>query len=101
MRNIAERTPGFSGADLANLVNEAAILTARQNKKEVSQRYLEDSIEKVILGPEKRSLVFSKKEKEVTAYHEAGHAIVAYYTPDSDPVRKISIIPAAMPADTR
>lgn len=92
LRNIAERTPGFSGADLKNLVNEAAIFATRQEKKMVDQSDLEDSIEKVLLGPEKRSKVFSKKEKEVTAYHEAGHAIVAYYTPDSDPVRKISII---------
>lgn len=92
LRNIAERTPGFSGADLRNLVNEAAIFATRQDKKTVDQSDLENSIEKVILGPEKRSKVFSKKEKEVTAYHEAGHAIVAYYTPDSDPVRKISII---------
>jgi len=92
LRNIAERTPGFSGADLSNLINEAAILAARQDKTKVTQDHLEDSIEKVILGPEKRSKVFSKKEKQVTAYHEAGHAIIAYYTPDSDPVRKISII---------
>ncbi|MEX1112828.1 MAG: ATP-dependent zinc metalloprotease FtsH [Candidatus Andersenbacteria bacterium] len=92
LRNIAERTPGFSGADLANLINEAAILAARQDKTKVTQRHIEDSIEKVLLGPEKRSLVFSKKEKEITAYHEAGHAVVAYYTPDSDPVRKISIV---------
>lgn len=92
LRNIAERTPGFSGADLANLVNEAAILATRNDKKQVAQMDLENSIEKVLLGPEKRSKVFSPKEKEVTAYHEAGHAIVAYYTPDSDPVRKISII---------
>ncbi len=92
LRNIGERTPGFSGADLANLVNEAAIFAARENKKRVSQHHIEESIEKVILGPEKRSKVYTKKEKELTAYHEAGHAIVAYYTPDSDPVRKISII---------
>lgn len=91
-RNIGERTPGFSGADLANLVNEAAIFAARENKKKVAQRHVEDSIEKVLLGPEKKSRVYSKKEKELTAYHEAGHAVVAYYTPDSDPVRKISII---------
>lgn len=96
LRNIGERTPGFSGADLANLVNEAAIFAARENKKKVAQRHLEESIEKVILGPEKRSKVYSKKEKELTAYHEAGHAIVAYYTPDSDPVRKISIISRGM-----
>lgn len=96
LRNIGERTPGFSGADLANLINEAAILATRTNKKQVDQMDLENSIEKVLLGPEKRSKVFSKKEKEVTAYHEAGHAIVAYYTPDSDPVRKISIISRGM-----
>lgn len=92
LRNIGERTPGFSGAELANLINEAAIFAAREDKKKVSQRHVEESIEKVILGPEKRSRVYSKQEKELTAYHEAGHAIVAYYTPDSDPVRKISII---------
>lgn len=92
LRNIAERTPGFSGADLANLVNEAAILAARQDKTKVVQNHLEESIEKVILGPEKRSKVFSAKEKKVTAYHEAGHAVVTYYTPDSDPIRKISIV---------
>ncbi len=92
LRNIGERTPGFSGADLANLINEAAIFAAREDQKKVSQRHVEESIEKVLLGPEKKSRVYSKKEKELTAYHEAGHAIVAYYTPDSDPVRKISII---------
>lgn len=96
LRNIGERTPGFSGADLSNLVNEAAILATRHDQKSVLQADLENSIEKVLLGPEKRSKVFSKKEKEVTAYHEAGHAIVAYYTPDSDPVRKISIISRGM-----
>ncbi len=92
LRNIGERTPGFSGAELSNLINEAAIFAAREDKKKISQRHVEESIEKVLLGPEKRSGVYSKKEKELTAYHEAGHAIVAYYTPDSDPVRKISII---------
>lgn len=96
LRNIGERTPGFSGADLSNLINEAAILATRHDQAHVLQADLENSIEKVILGPEKRSKVFSKKEKEVTAYHEAGHAIVAYYTPDSDPVRKISIISRGM-----
>ncbi len=92
LRNTAERTPGFSGADLANLVNEAAILAARQNKHQVSQHHLEESIEKVLLGPEKRSRIFSQKEKDITAYHEAGHAIVAYHSPDTDPIRKISIV---------
>lgn len=92
LRNIAERTPGFSGADLANLVNEGAILAAHQNKKVVDQQHLEESIEKVLLGPEKRSKVFSAEEKKITAYHEAGHAIITYYTPGSDLVRKISIV---------
>ncbi|OGY36904.1 MAG: cell division protein FtsH [Candidatus Andersenbacteria bacterium RIFCSPLOWO2_02_FULL_46_11] len=92
LRNIAERTPGFSGADLSNLINEAAILAAQHNKKTVTQHHLEESIEKVILGPEKRSKVFSEREKKITAFHEAGHAVVTYYTPDSDSVRKISII---------
>ncbi|HTP57192.1 MAG TPA: ATP-dependent zinc metalloprotease FtsH [Candidatus Paceibacterota bacterium] len=89
---VAERTPGFSGADLANLVNEAAILAARKEQTEVSQDNLLESIEKVMLGPERRSHVLSKREKEVTAYHEAGHAIVAATLPHSDPVHKVSII---------
>lgn len=92
LRNIAERTPGFSGADLSNLINEAAIVAARENKKTVTQHHLEESIEKVMLGPEKRSKVLSAKEKKITAFHEAGHAVVTYYSPDSDPIRKISII---------
>jgi len=92
LHDIGVRTPGFSGADLANLINEAAILAARKNKETVTQQHLEESIEKVMLGPERRSLVFSKKEKLITAFHEAGHAVIAYHMPDSDPVRKISII---------
>ncbi len=92
MKIIAERTPGFSGADLANLVNEAAILAARENRKEVTQYDLIRSIEKVMLGPERRSHVLSKKEKEITAYHEAGHALIASVLPYADPVHKISII---------
>lgn len=92
LRVVAERTPGFSGADLANLVNEAAILAARKGQKAVTQDNLLESIEKVVLGPERRSHVLSVREKEVTAYHEAGHAIVAAFTPHSDPVHKISII---------
>ena len=92
LREIAERTPGFSGADLANLMNEAAILTARRNKQQVSQAELFESIDKVLLGPERKSHVLSKKEKEVTAYHEAGHALVAASLRHVDPVRKISII---------
>lgn len=92
LRKVAERTPGFSGADLANLINEAAILTARQDRDQVTQNDILLSIEKVLLGPEKRSKVISKLEKEVTAYHEAGHAVVAYHLPHTDPIRKVSII---------
>ncbi len=89
---IAERTPGFSGADLANLMNEGAILAARENRKELAQYDLVRSIEKVMLGPERRSHVLNRKEKEITAYHEAGHALVASVLPYADPVHKISII---------
>ena len=89
---IAERTPGFSGADLGNLMNEGAILAARENRKEITQYDLIRSIEKVMLGPERRSHVLNKKEKEITAYHEAGHALVASVLPFADPVHKISII---------
>ncbi len=91
-RVVAERTAGFSGADLANLVNEAAILAARQEQKDISQENLLLSIEKVMLGPERKSHALSKKEKEITAYHEAGHALLAASLPKSDPVHKISII---------
>ncbi|HAN62119.1 TPA: cell division protein FtsH, partial [Candidatus Azambacteria bacterium] len=91
-RRIAERTPGFSGADLANVINEGAILTARQNKKAVDQETLYHSIEKVLLGPERRSHLLSTKEKEIASYHEAGHALIAGVLPHSDPVHKISIV---------
>ena len=89
---IAERTPGFSGADLANLMNEAAILAARENRRSVAQYDLIRSIEKVMLGPERKTHVLNAKEKEITAYHEAGHALVASLLPYADPVHKISII---------
>jgi len=92
LKQIAELTPGFSGADLANLANEAAILAARRNKEFIEQEDLLDSIEKVLLGPERKTKVYSKKEKEIAAYHEAGHAIVAHYLPYSSSVQKISII---------
>ena len=92
LREIAERTPGFSGADLANLTNEAAILAARRNQKNITQKELLDSIEKVILGPERRSRVLTKKEKEITAYHEAGHALISALLPNTARVRKVSII---------
>lgn len=92
LRRAAERTPGFSGADLANLMNEAAILAARKNRKEIIQQDIYDAIEKVLLGPERRSRVLSVKEKEITAYHEAGHALVAASIKNADPVHKVSII---------
>jgi len=89
---VAERTPGFSGADLASLMNEAAILAARENRNKIGQFDLIRSIEKVMLGPERRSHILSMKEKEITAYHEAGHAIISSVLPYADPVHKISII---------
>jgi cell division protease FtsH len=89
---IAERTSGFSGAELYSLMNEAAILAARENRKQVSQYDLVRSIEKVMMGPERKSHLFSKKEKEITAYHEAGHAILASLLPYADPVHKVSIV---------
>ena len=92
LRKIAERTPGFSGADLANLINEAAILTARRNKKEIGNDELKESIEKVLLGPERKSHILSTKEKEITAYHEGGHALIGSVLTFSDPVHKVSII---------
>ena len=92
IRKIAERTPGFSGADLANLLNEAALLAARKNQKEIKQIDIFESIEKVLLGPERRSRVFSKKEKDITAFHEAGHALVAASLKNADPVHKVSIV---------
>ncbi len=93
LREIAERTPGFSGADLANLTNEAAILAARRNKKSINQIEFLEAIEKVILGPERKSRVLSSKEKEITAYHEGGHALVSFLTPEGgEEVRKVSII---------
>lgn len=92
IRRIAERTPGFSGADLANLMNEAAILAARNDKTTVNQLDIINSIEKVMLGPERRSHLMNDEERLVTAYHEGGHALVAYLQPQADAVHKISII---------
>ncbi len=89
---VAERTPGFSGADLANLLNEAAILAVRKNQKEIIQLNLLQAIEKVMLGPERRSHILTKKEKEIAAYHEAGHALVAVFLPYTDPIHKISVV---------
>ena len=92
LRVLAERTPGFSGADLANLLNEGAILATRRNKKIIGMPELTESIEKVILGPERRGRVISKKEKEIIAYHEGGHALAAANLSNADPVQKVSII---------
>ena len=89
---VARQTPGFSGADLANLVNEAAILAVRRDKKIIGLAEFEDAIDRVMLGPERKSRVISQKEKEMTAYHEAGHALVAKNLPNADPVHKVSII---------
>ncbi|HQA49311.1 MAG: ATP-dependent zinc metalloprotease FtsH [Syntrophomonadaceae bacterium] len=90
---LAKRTPGFTGADLANMVNEAALLTARRNKTHIGMAEMEESIERVIAGPEKKSRVISEKEKKLVAYHEAGHALVSYFLPNTDKLHKISIIP--------
>ena len=92
LKRVAERTPGLSGADLENLVNEAAILAARKNKKVVSQQEFLDSIEKVILGPERKSYLLIPEEKKIAAYHEAGHALVSAFIPSAEKVQKISII---------
>jgi cell division protease FtsH len=92
LRQLAERTPGFSGADLANLINEAAILAARRDKKQVEMVDLLESIEKVLLGPERKNRMFKDEERKITAVHEAGHALVTHLQPHTDPVQKISII---------
>ncbi len=93
LKVIARGTPGFSGADLANLVNEAALLAARRGKRVVTAQEFEDAKDKVMMGAERRSMVMSEKEKELTAWHEAGHAIVAINVPEADPVHKATIIP--------
>ncbi|MEF3254167.1 MAG: ATP-dependent zinc metalloprotease FtsH [Deferribacterales bacterium] len=93
---IAKSTPGFAGAELANLVNEAALLAARKNKEKVNMDDFEEAKDKVIMGKERRSVAISEDEKKVTAYHEAGHAIVARFSPHADPVHKVSIIPRGM-----
>jgi cell division protease FtsH len=90
---VAKGTPGFSGADLANLVNEAALLAARADKNQVTMNDFELAKDKVMMGAERRSMVITDKDKKVTAYHEAGHALVAFLIPGSDPVHKVSIIP--------
>lgn len=109
LRVIAKGTPGFSGADLANLINEAALLAARRNRAMVIQEDLEEAKDRVMMGPERRSMVLSDKEKRLTAVHEAGHALVRMKTPDADPIHKVTIIPrgrslgltAALPEEDR
>jgi cell division protease FtsH len=93
---LAKRTPGFSGADLENLLNEAALLAARRNKSVIEMAECEEAIDRVLVGPERKSLVMSQREKENTAYHESGHAVVGGLTPNSDPVHKVTIIPRGM-----
>ena len=90
---IARRTPGFTGADLANLMNEAALLAARRGETVVAMPQLEEAIDRVMAGPERKSRLMSDKEKRVIAYHEGGHALVGHVLPDTDPVHKVSIIP--------
>ncbi len=92
LRKVAIRTPGFSGADLENLLNEAAIFSAQKNLREIPQEAIYDSIEKVLLGPARKSRIISEKEKSRTAYHEAGHAVVVAALPDADPIQKVSIV---------
>ncbi len=93
LESIARQTPGFSGADLANLANEAALLAARRNKEKVGMEEMQESIERVIAGPQRKSRVISKKEKEIVAYHEAGHALLSLLIADVDPLHKVSVIP--------
>jgi cell division protease FtsH len=96
LETLAKRTPGFSGADLENLLNEAALLAARKNKSIIEMNDCEEAIDRVVAGPERKSLVMSQKEKENTAYHESGHAIVGGLLPKADPVHKVTIIPRGM-----
>ena len=98
LKVIASRTPGFVGADLANIVNEAALLAARKNKESVEMADIEEAIDRVVAGLEKKGRLMSKKEKEIVAFHESGHAIVASFLPNADPVRRISIIPRGISA---
>ena len=93
LKTVAKQTPGFTGADLANLLNEAALLTARKNKKKVSIQDIENSIDRVLAGPEKKSRLMSDQEKLIIAYHETGHALVGWALPNADPIHKVTIIP--------
>ena len=96
LKVLARRTPGFTGADLSNMLNEGALLAARKNKREIFMDDLEQAIDKVIAGPERKSRIITPKDKEITAYHEVGHALVAHFEKDSDPLHKVTIIPRGM-----
>jgi len=96
LKLLAKRTPGFTGADLANLLNEGALLAARHNKDVIHMLDIENSIDKVLAGPEKKNKIMTETDKELTAYHEVGHALVAVMTPGCDPLRKVTIIPRGM-----
>jgi cell division protease FtsH len=93
LETLAKGTPGLAGADLANLVNEAALLAARQNAKAVTMQHFEDAKDKVMMGMERKSMIISEKEKNITSYHEIGHVLVARMIPEADPVHKVTIIP--------
>jgi cell division protease FtsH len=90
---VARRTPGFTGADLANLLNEAALLATRRGTNEVGNAELEDAVDKLVAGPQRRSRILSTEEQRVIAYHEAGHALVGWALPCADPIHKVTIIP--------
>jgi cell division protease FtsH len=96
LKSIASQTPGFSGADLANLCNEAALLAARYDKESVELHDFEKSVERVLMGPEKKHRIMSKKEKEITSLHETGHALLSLLLPEVNPLKKVSIIPRGM-----
>ena len=96
LKTVAKTTAGFTGADLENLMNEAALLAARRGRKAIIEQDIEDATIKVVAGPEKKSKVISPKEKKLTAYHEAGHAVCTYHCPTQNPVHQVSIIPRGM-----
>ncbi len=93
LKNIAKSTPGFTGADIENMLNEAALIAAKKGKEKITLEDLEEAKDKILMGKERKGIILSEEEKKIIAYHEAGHALVAYYLPDPDPVHKISIIP--------
>jgi len=97
---LARSTPGFSGADLANVVNEAALIAARKNQNDVTMKDFENAKDKVLMGVERKSMIISDEEKKSTSYHEAGHALVAALIPEADPIHKVTIIPRGMALGT-